>query len=345
MPIFGPGAVDLRFTARAELADTSPDAVVEDAARQALAVFGITDSQRVDRIPSIAARALRAGLWPVPGIRLHGGDSEIFAWGFDYQDRALLGLLEHQRLDLNAALQRIAATGGLIFDARNGDAAPGHRIRPVLLPTNTEHFEDFLARVPPLCLLRDWFDRMRWRLRNLPEAELEASLWPEEISIETPCFQYLADLSPVVLPPAAHPLPFLLVSPSGLGSIDRIRALAMAHATLRCEQFVPQFAELAWRLYRLDQQERNQRLRATLRFELDRVLHGRSAGHLFVFEPGDIDLGALKVRIRTLLRPRVWRARLGERADTCVSSFVHLPDRDRLGHEFAWLEKCGVTRR
>lgn len=337
---FAAGAVDLRFTARPHLADASAEDVVAEAARAGLAAFAITDRGRVDRIPAIAARALKASLWPIPGLQVPAGDGrDIFAWGFDYQDARLLDLLGCPIVDSRAVGARIDELGGITV------ALPSAGHDATNLPTTAAGLDAFVAAAPPASLLHHWFERMAWRARHMSLAELEESLWPPEVCIDVPRCQHLVDLGALEPPSPAEAWPFVLVSPSGLAALDRIRALARVHGTLRDDRSVARFAELAWRVYGLDRQERSERLRASLRFELDERLYDTTAGHLFVFERHDIDLRALKTAIRQALRPRTWRVRLGDCADTCVSSFVHAPDDERLAFEYAWLLHTGLLAR
>jgi hypothetical protein len=332
-----PGGVDLCYTARPSLAGASPDQLVARAGRGGLTVLGITDERRVDRIPAVASRALGAGLWPVPGVCLRDGNEQIFAWGFDYQDRELLRLLERPAPAIGATIDRIIRTGGLVWRAGGAHAGVPAGAAGADLPTTTDRLDGFLARAPSHSLLGQWFDRLAWRVRNLPPGDLEASFWPEEIAIDTARHRYLVDLPPAAAPPVPHPRAFVLVAPSGLHALDRIRGLARARSPVRDERQVTPFPELAWRLYALDRREPVERLRSTLRFELDGVRHGTSAGYLFVLEAAAVDLCGLKREIRAALGPRVWRARAGELVDTCVSSFVHLPTPDCLAREYAWL--------
>jgi hypothetical protein len=104
------------------------------------------------------------------------------------------------------------------------------------------------------------------------------------------------------------------------------------------EREITRYPELTWQLYGLGKAPAEVKRKALLRFDLDRFLYNRNDGYLFVTEAGSLDvLRELKVGLRRELGVRVYRVRHGNTVDTCVSTYLHVPDPDQLALEFASL--------
>ncbi|MBK8980111.1 MAG: PHP domain-containing protein [Planctomycetes bacterium] len=179
-----------------------------------------------------------------------------------------------------------------------------------------------------------WPKRSLWRAANLSRAELRASFAPERVELRSARLSHLLDRPPA-RPAAAAPRPFVLVGPSAVGRESIVeRELVRAGARPTQRSAVASYPELAWDLYGMRSPT------DLLRFELDRHLFGPAArrGTVIHFaEPRPLDLRALKIAIRRALGPlRFHHVRRGDHADTCITTHVHLPDRERLAHE------CGI---
>ncbi len=331
-PISPEAKVDLGYTAKWGFSDVDPEDIARCAQGDGLSVIGITDLCCVDRIPALTVRALERGIWALPGIRMETEDGMVWAWGFDYQDRRLRALVAAANagaiLHHKHVIPLFRRLGGLVdttdldrSKVKTGDA-----------------LHNWLAHLGADSLLRRWFDRLEWRRRYLNSIELEQSLWLDEVVVPRSSFRPLLDLPVRSLTPSDVAQPFVLVSPSGIAMLDFIRARLKACVQIVAEREITRYPELTWQLYGLGKAPAEVKRKALLRFDLDRFLYNRNDGYLFVTEAGSLDvLRELKVGLRRELGVRVYRVRHGNTVDTCVSTYLHVPDPDQLALEFASL--------
>jgi len=338
VPISDEARVDLAYTARPGYEDLDPETVVGRAISGGLSAIGITDLARVRRIPVLTARALKHGIWAIPGIRLKTEEGMVWAWGFDYQDQRLEALLA-------------AASAGVIL--HRGHVGPllqrlGGQVEtsdPSQLKVDTgAALKLWLAHADQDSLLRRWFERLQWRSRYLDSAQLQDSLWLPDIVVSPSAYIELLDLPDREPAPDAQPQPFVVVSPCGMNALELIRERLATTTGIVSETPVGCYPQLTWYLYGFCRASLQVRQKSLLRFDLDRKLFNRNDGWLFVTEPGSHDaLCELKIQLRQELGVRVYRVRSGNAVDTCVTGHVHVSDPDRLGLEYAWLREFGLV--
>ncbi len=189
------------------------------------------------------------------------------------------------------------------------------------------------------------FKRLEWRAQNLTPSEFRASLRPRKIVLEelrrTDLLARAPRPAPAVAPHSAYP--FLLIGPGALGHETIIfRRLRSAGATPLASHLSHSYPAIAWHIYGLHAGSSADRKRNLLRFNLDRVLYGKRA-HLcrIVFFDADprLDLRAFKKKLRQSIGPiRFYSVRYEDIEETSFTSFVHMPDRDRIPIE------CGILR-
>lgn len=274
--------------------------------------------------------------------------------------------------DLDSYYRRIARLGVVGFEnsaelpSAIGLSAEGHGLIPVggsnyhgegltrarfgspATPGST--LGRLVAALPDHSLHKHLFKRLRWRSRNLGEEEFAASLRPEPIVLSRLEGAHLLQRPP---PPPDEPasgraLPFVLIGPGALDAEERVcHALAQQGARMLPSQTVAAYPELAWDLYALHRGNDLARRRDLLRYNLDRHLYGSRASTCRVafFEPpGGTELWALKQVARSAVGPmRFYRLQAGEVIETCFTSFVHMPDEDRIDAETTILQRHGVS--
>jgi predicted metal-dependent phosphoesterase TrpH len=202
-----------------------------------------------------------------------------------------------------------------------------------------------MERLPSSCAHRSLFKRMAWRSVNLLPAEIPASLAPAAVTLEDPGPERLLGRpapSKVASIPAA---PFVIAGPGVVNRVDEVvAALEQEGVPVVSRWPATDFAAICWDLY--DLFESRDPAHNLLRFALDRHLFGTDADRceiLFVRSPPERDLRPLKIRIRHRLGPMTfYRVRWRDRVDTCMTSWIHIPDPDRLALECTRLAAFGV---
>lgn len=251
--------------------------------------------------------------------------------------------------EVQLAFTRAARSLGLlVLQGSDFHGAPVDRRRPGLRSVGGDVLEALNDRVPDQALHRSLFKRMHWRQHNLRPDELDSSLRPELVELAELRHEHLLG-RPRPAPAAPHGFegcPFVLVR---AGALDRVAQVV--DAVERCggqgieRRAAGGYPTFAWDLYDLGADPVRGR-RSLLNFELDRHLYGPDAERcVFVFFRGPLrrSFRSLKIDLRRQLgRIRFYRVRCGELEDTCLTTYVHMPEEEHVALECWRLAGCGV---
>lgn len=227
--------------------------------------------------------------------------------------------------------------GAQVTDARLGEPCIGGDV-----------LEELMARLPGESPSRSLFKRMKWRQENLTADEFAASLRPQRIVLQSFALRELLDLphdpSPQS-PPAG--CPFVLIGPGALQATENVERVLREHGVATITTIDSSiYPELAWTLYDLAAEPGPKQLRYLLRFNLDRHLFGESAMRcriVFIAVPDDVDLRVLKKHIRHALgRIQFYEVTYNDIQDTCLTSFIHMPDKHKIPIECWRLRQRGI---
>ncbi len=167
--------IDLHLHTTASDGQSTPDALVAEAAAAGCRTIAVTDHDTTSAVDRVAAAAREAGLGFLPGIEMtavdRGRDIHILGYGIDTDDEHLAAFLSEQRAlrrrRVLAIAERLSAAGAPIdVDALlAAGAAPGRALgRPAIaaalvaaghVSTMNEAFERFLAEGRPGFVVRE----------------------------------------------------------------------------------------------------------------------------------------------------------------------------------------------
>jgi predicted metal-dependent phosphoesterase TrpH len=275
-----------------------------------------------------------------------------------YARMARLGLIGVEagpphHLAVGAAADRVrqcAEGHGLI--AVGGSNFHGKAVGAVAMGSETiggDTLQKLSGHLPGRCLHRSLIKRLQWRAENLTPEEFRGSLAPEVVRMPNLWLTQFVDRGP---PPQASNLrgehPFVVIGPGALGRLETVlHSLRGSGAKTLGVQPIRNYPELAWDLYELQSGTMEERQGNLLRFNLDHHLYGERAhaGKVAFFEPPEeADLRLLKKKIRRELGPiRFYRVQHQRLVEECLTTFVHLPDVDRIGPECQILAAHGIV--
>jgi len=254
-----------------------------------------------------------------------------------------------------AAIQRalagaVRAHGLLPLQGTDFHGPPVDARRPGLRTVGGHRVRQLNDRVPGAALHRSLFKRMHWRAHNLRPDELRSSLSPDIVQLESLHHEHLLARPPpaATAPPGFAGCPFVLVRAGALQRVEQVvRAIEGAGGQVVARREADGYPELAWDLYDLGPGPDPARARRSLlNFGLDRHLYGPDGERcllLFFRGPLSCSFRSLKIDLRRSLgRIRFHRVRCGSLEDTCLTTYVHMPEQEHVALECWRLVQCGV---
>ncbi|MEO5334477.1 MAG: PHP domain-containing protein [Magnetococcus sp. YQC-5] len=210
-----------------------------------------------------------------------------------------------------------------VYDAELGSSTMG-----------TDQVLTLLKRLPDHCLHAAWFKRLHWRAANLTRTELQNSLTPQEIPVDTLVREDLLQFEPKMLPrpPDYMGSPFVLVGPGAVGREQAIKDILLQFGISMAGSFaLSDYPTVAWTLYGLYRLPLARKRQELFKFSLDRHLFGErfeQASVLF-FQPGSrtINFREIKQAIRQQLGlARFYRVCHNGHAEVNFTAYIHIPE-------------------